>query len=132
LRISKSNIFLFLDKSNKYSILEQSKEANTHYKPAGYGSNPKGKKFKEDEIGYDDPFESKNTKNMFFEDNPYRMDDTINIVRNPNLSVNDQSYPDATEEVVDKEDEIEIHFGKNLLESYENLFDIDEDTGKSF
>lgn len=54
------------------------------------------------------------------------MDDTINIVRNPNLSVNEEYYQDDQ----DQEDNgIVDHFGSKLIEKFEDLFDTDEETG---
>jgi hypothetical protein len=80
-----------------------------------YRSNPLVKPYKEDFRNEID-FNVVNRKGT-----TYRMDDTINLVRNPNLSVEaDPNNPDLSDD--DFRKEIEDHFGPKLLALFSQKF----------
>ena len=112
-------------KSNKYSVLEAaSSEIKESYKSSNYNSNGNVKKFKEDNEETVKINKVVDTNRLMpnireIEGNKFRMDDTINISRNPNLSVNEGTYQLDNEENYFKF-EITNHFGAKLIEYLQN------------
>lgn len=111
-------------KSNKYSVIEAAQTGfKESFRSKHNSSNGNLKKFKEDaeEILILKQNESNrlmpNTKDKDL--NKYRMDDTINISRNPNLSVEDDTNRFDTDQNNFKF-EITNHFGAKLIEFFQN------------
>lgn len=112
-------------KSNKYSVIEAARsDFKESYRSLHNSSSGNLKKFKEDaDEELNAKQESNNNRLMpgskDKDMNKYRMDDTINISRNPNLSVEDDTNKFDIEQNNFKF-EITNHFGSKLIEFFQN------------
>lgn len=119
-----------LGPKNMFSILNKTeKHTPTNQSPISYNPSSKSKKFKEDDFSYNKHFGDDTPSILYDKEYDFRMDDTMNIVRKSNLSVEQHSETEFQDDEEVRESEVNNHFGARLINMLEDLFEVDEETG---